>query len=123
LLKSAAKYSDNVHLAVRIALAYAVWLLAYLLFQPAEIGMKLFYFGLTAGIGMPAALAAADTVRRFTPHAIVIRSLVSLAASLAFTIILFDLRDFIPWKVIYLAPLFSAAISDRVRRDLRKKGT
>ena len=123
MLKSADKYPDNVHLAVRVALAYAVWLLAYLLFQPEEIGMKLLYFGLTAAIGMPAALAAADAVRRFTPHAIVIRSLVSLAASIAFTIILFDMRDFIPWKVIYLAPLVSAAISDRVRRDLRKKDT
>ncbi|MDR7865711.1 MAG: hypothetical protein RIN56_02780 [Sporomusaceae bacterium] len=123
MIKQAAKLPDNVHLAVRVALAYAVWLLAYLLFQPAEIGMKLFYFGLTAGIGMPAVLAADDAVRRFTPHAIVIRSLVSLAASIAFTIILVDLRDFIPWSVIYLAPFVSAAISDRVRRDLRKKDT
>lgn len=123
MLKSAEKLPDSAHLAVRIALAYAVWLLAYLLFQPAEIGMKLFYFGLTAGIGTPAALAAADAVRRFTPHGIIIRSLVSLAASIAFTIVLADLRDFIPWNVIYLAPFVSAAVSDRVRRDLRKKDT
>ncbi len=120
MVKSADKYPDIAYLAVRVAVAYAVCLVVYIIMQPGGIGGMLWYFILTAGLGVPIALAATDVPRGFAASAIAVRGAAALAAAIALIVVVIDLRDFITWNAIYLYPLVAAAVSDRVWRDRRK---
>jgi hypothetical protein len=120
LVKSPDKYPDIAYLAGRVAVAYAVCLVAHFIMQPGGLGELLWYFVLTAGLGIPVALAATDVPRGFAASAIAVRGAAALAAAIAFIVVVVDLRDFITWNAIYLYPLVAAAISDRVWRDRRK---
>lgn len=120
MVKSAGKYPDIAYLAARVAAAYAVCFVVYLIMQPAGIAGMLWYFILTAGLGVPAVLAVTDVPRGFAASAIAVRGAAALASSIALIVVVVDLRDFITWNAIYLYPLVAAAVSDRVWRDRRK---
>jgi hypothetical protein len=72
--KSAGKYPAIAYVALRSAIAYAVCSVVYLFMQPGGIGGMLWYFILTAGLGIPVALAISDIPRGFTASAIAVRS-------------------------------------------------